>query len=458
MFVAREKEMSIINDFLSRKGALLVYGLRRVGKTTLITEILKKSNRPYVYFECVKADEPTNASLLADLLKEQTGFIDASFSDFSSIVKEFNKGFPGYVLVIDEYSLIKQFYLQSRKPGYNEKADMFDSEFQTIIDQHTSNINLIISGSSVHIMKQLAEHKSPLYGRFEYEISLPQFNYLDSKKMMGDLSSKEAIAFYSVFGGSPYVLERIDTHSSLKDNICSLVLDEYGKLRSHLRNNVINELELDVDLHDILDVIKNGSKKYSEIEQQSHISTPGLLDKKLTKLIELDIIEVRYPIGRESDRKKKYYQIKDNLLKFYYAYVFRQDNRIKLLSPSRYYDLYIEPSLKNFISRRFENVVRDYFSLAISKGMYEDVVDIGSFFTSESEFDCVLAKKDGGHAVYEVKYYANPMSVSEQKNEMDQMKAIKGLNVEEIGFVCSSGFKKKIDGIRYLNLSDIFFE
>ena len=230
-----------------------------------------------------------------------------------------------------------------------------------------------------------------------------------------------------------------------------------GQLRSHLKNNVINELENDSDLHDILDVIKNGSKKYNEIEAKTHITTSGLLDKRLNKLIELDIIEAKYPIGKEGDRKKKYYQIKDNLLKFYYAYVFRQDNRIKLLTPSRYYDLYIEPSINQFISRRFENIVRDYFTVAISKGMYEDIIDIGSYFTSNAEFDCVLKKSNNKYSVFEVKYFEKPLSVTKQKEEIEQVKAIKGLEVGEIGFACSSGFEGKLDGVTYLDLKDILF-
>ena len=111
-------------------------------------------------------------------------------------------------------------------------------------------------------MKQLTEHKNPLYGRFNREISLSQFNYLDAKKMLANLSNTDLIAFYSVFGGSPYVLQRVDQTRSLKENICELILDENGQLRTHLRNNVINELENDTDLHEILDVIKNGSKKH----------------------------------------------------------------------------------------------------------------------------------------------------------------------------------------------------
>lgn len=458
MFVAREKELSIINEFLKGKGALLVYGLRRVGKTTLIKKAAEDSGRPFVYFECQKTDEKKNVSLFVDLLKEQVDFIDAEFDSFLSVIKEFNKKYPNYILIIDEYSLIKQYYFQSKKNGYSEKADELDSEFQTIIDQHTTNINMIISGSSIHIMKQLIEHKSPLYGRFTDVISLSQFNYLDAKKMLGQLSNKDLIAFYSIFGGSPYVLGCVKPSKSLKENICDLILEENGRLRNHLNNNVINELENDVEFHDILDVIKNGSKKYNEIEERAHITTSGLLDKRLSKLLELDIIETRFPIGREGNRKKKYYQIKDNLLKFYYAFVFRQDNRINLLTPSKYYDLYIEPSIKEFVSKRFENIVRDYFSIAISIGKYADVIDIGTYFTSNSEFDCVLQKRNEKYSIYEVKYYSNPLSLTEQLKEIEQIKEIKGLIIDEIGFVCSSGFKEKLENVSYIDLGDIFFE
>lgn len=393
MFIAREKELSIIKDYLCRRGALLVYGLRRVGKTTLIKKAIENSNRPYVYFECQLTDEETNVSLFVDLLKEQLGFIDAKFDSFLSVFKVLNKQYPNYIFVIDEYSLMKLYYFKSKRANMNALADKLDSEFQNIVDQYCDGINLIISGSSIHIMKQLTDYKNPLYGRFVDKISLQQFNYLDAKKMLINLSNKDAISFFAIFGSSPYVLEKINTSKSLKDNICDLLLNEDGKLRTHLLNNVINELNDDADLHNILDAIKNGSKKYKEIESQAHIYTSGLLDKRLNKLLELGIVEVKFPIGKETDKTKKYYEIKDNLLKFYYSYIYRQDNRIKLLTPSRYYDLYISPSLNTFISKRFENIVRDYFSIAISMGKYPEVIDIGTYFTANSEFDCVLKKR-----------------------------------------------------------------
>ncbi|MCR5491164.1 MAG: AAA family ATPase [Bacilli bacterium] len=458
MFVGREKEISTISNFLTHKGAMLIYGLKRVGKTTLIKKALEEADKPYIYFECQKASEETNVSLFVDLLREQIGFVDASFDSFLKVFRELDKSEADYAIIIDEYSFMKQYYLESKKPETKERAERLDSEFQNIIDSHLNNLNLFISGSSIHIMERLLEHSSPVYGRFKEKIALREFNYLDAKKMMPGVSNEDAISFYSVFGGSPYVLERLDFSKSLKDNICESVLNEDGRLRAHLNSNVLNEFESEPDLQDILDAIKNGAKKYKEIGDKCHITTSGLLDKKLKKLLELDIIGVRYPIGKENDQRKKYYLIKDNFLKFYYAYVFRQDNRIRLLSEQRYFDLYIEPSLREFISLRFENVVRDYFSLALRKGEYPEIVDIGSYFTGDSEFDCVLKFQDGTYAVYEVKHYAKPLKSSEMEREIAQVKAIKGLDVSKIGFVCSSGFELKKPGIDYLDLSTIFFE
>ena len=458
MFVARENELQRIKNYLTNRGAMIIYGLRRVGKTTLIKKALDDEQIDYIYFECQKADEETNVALFTSLLKEKYGFIDAEFKSFLSVFKEIKKNFHNIAIAIDEYSYLKQYYLESKKPETKLMASSIDSEFQNIIDEYLGDNHLIISGSSIHIMEKLLDHNSPLYGRFEEIISLKQFNYYDAKKMLNKLNEKELIAFYSVFGGSPFVLEKIDTNKTLKENICHLLLNENGKLRNHLKNNVINELESDIDLNNILNIIKNGSKKYGEIENKCHIETAGLLDKRLKKLMELDIIEAKYPINREHDKRKKYYQIKDNLLKFYYAYVFREDNRINLLGEERYYDLYIRPSIGEFIARRFENIVRDYFSLAIKKGLYQDIVDIGTFFTDQNEFDCVLKKNNGTYMIYEVKWLKNPLKVSEMHKEIAQAKEIKGLDNIEVGFVSSSGYEEKINGISYLNLAELFFD
>ena len=46
----------------------------------------------------------------------------------------------------------------------------------------------------------------------------------------------------------------------------------------------------------------------------------------------------------------------------------------------------------------------------------------------------------------------------EQRKEIAQVKDIKGLDIDEIGFVCSAGYEEKLDSITYLEIKDIFFK
>ena len=53
MFFSREKEIQDIRNIAFGKSqAVVIYGKRRVGKTTLIFEALKNEYR-FIYFECI---------------------------------------------------------------------------------------------------------------------------------------------------------------------------------------------------------------------------------------------------------------------------------------------------------------------------------------------------------------------------------------------------------------------
>ena len=274
--------------------------------------------------------------------------------------------------------------------------------------------------------------------------------------MYKELPYENIVEIYSIFGGSPYVLSKYNQSLSLKENICEQLLDKEGDIYRHVINNVLSELDKDPDLNRILNSIKNGDRKYGDIEQSIKVSSSGLLDKQLKKLLDLDIIERKYPIGFEGEKRKTHYSLKDNLLRFYYAYIYQEENRIDLLGQKRFYDVYITKSLNEFISRRFENIAKEYFSLKVKNGEYPQIVDIGTYFSSNNEYDCVFKKEDNTYAFYEVKYKTKPLTKGEMLKEIDQIQMIQGISISEIGFICSSGFEERLPNMSYLNLADIF--
>ena len=92
----------------------------------------------------------------------------------------------------------------------------------------------------------------------------------------------------------------------------------------------------------------------------------------------------------------------------------------------------------------------------VKNGYYSQIIDIGTYFTAENEYDCVFKKVDNTYAFYEVKFKTKSLSKKEMLKEIEQINKIKDISISEIGFICSSGFEEKIPNVVYLDLDDIF--
>ena len=88
MFYARDYELDLLNYKLSSiSETIIVYGKRRVGKTTLIKEAIKNEENS-IYFECFKDSIEFNISMLVKVL-EHNNINIPSFVKFSSFVDVF---------------------------------------------------------------------------------------------------------------------------------------------------------------------------------------------------------------------------------------------------------------------------------------------------------------------------------------------------------------------------------
>ena len=156
MFVGREKELALLRqDYIGK--AVMVYGKRRVGKTTLIQKALESHNCPKVYFECLKGTLQDNIDgLVQELVRAQILPVPLQFTALQDVFAYLNTLPQKMVVVIDEYPYLK---------AMNESATV-DSIFQSIIDNRIANIALIISGSHIGMMRKTLQEKNALYGRF----------------------------------------------------------------------------------------------------------------------------------------------------------------------------------------------------------------------------------------------------------------------------------------------------
>ena len=330
MFIGRQEELKAIQAVLDKKsGSVLVYGKRKVGKTTLILEALKSSKDTTVYYECLKSSMQDNINgFVSVLVKTKVLPVQIGFSSFQEVFQYLNTLDKTLNIIIDEYPYLKQF----------NKGATVDSIFQTIIDNNITNIRLFISGSHVGMMKDLLEEKNALYGRFSLNIKLKELNYRETAVFYNDKTVYDKIAFYSVFGGSPFVNEQLDSKSDLKQNILKTVLNPLNAVYSYAENLLVSDLSGSVNVERILNVIANGKKKYGEIESKLGLTNNGLLSKQLKTLLDMDMVSKVYPINKEDDNKKVSYEMTDNLLRFWYTYVYKNKSALQVLGAEAFYD------------------------------------------------------------------------------------------------------------------------
>ena len=451
MFIGREKELALLQqDYIGK--AVMVYGKRRVGKTTLIQKALKSSSYRTVYFECLKGTMQDNISgFVQEIVRAKLLPVPLIFSTLQDVFAYLNALPEKIVVVIDEYPYLK---------AMNDSATV-DSVFQNIIDNRLANIELILSGSHIGMMKDMLQEKNALYGRFAVTIKLNELNYLEAAKFYPDKTPYDKAAHYAVFGGSPFVNQALNPEAAIRENIISTILNPMSAVYLYASQLLLSDYSVKINAERIFSVIGNGKKRYTEIEDKLDVKKTGNLSKQMKSLIDLEIVERNSPINKIGDNKKSTFEINDNLLRFYFTFIYKNASALQVLEAEAFYDEYIAPALTDFISRRFEGICRDYFSLQVRSGKMKGVRNIGSYYYDDSihrkngEFDVALEFADG-YGIYEAKYYAQPMTLDEIHREVRQVEGIKELTVKQIGFIAIHGFVEREEPYFYLDGNDIF--
>lgn len=451
MFIGREKELALLQqDYIGK--AAMVYGKRRVGKTTLIQKALKSSSYRTVYFECLKGTMQDNISgFVQELVRAKILPVPLNFGTLQDVFAYLNALPEKIVVVIDEYPYLK---------AMNDSATV-DSIFQNIIDNRLVNIELILSGSHIGMMKDALQEKNALYGRFAVTIKLNELNYLEAAKFYPDKTPYDKAAHYAVFGGSPFVNQALQPTATIRENIISTILNPMSAVYLYASQLLLSDYSVKINAERIFSVIGNGKKRYTEIEDKLDVKKTGNLSKQIKSLIDLEIIARNSPINKIGDNKKSTFEINDNLLRFYFTFIYKNASALQVLGAEAFYDEYIAPALTDFISRRFEGICRDYFRHQVRSGKMKGVRNIGSYYYDDpahrknGEFDVALEFADG-YEIYEAKYYAQPMTLDEIHREVQQVEAIKELTVKQIGFIAINGFAEREEPYLYLDGNDIF--
>lgn len=382
MFIGREKELESLKEFYDKDGIgmTVIYGRRRIGKSTLINEFVK--GKRTVFYTATKVGKNRNLELFSkqvlDLLMPGLDNINFQTIEAAFDFIDKNIGEDKLVLVIDEL------------PYWAEKDEALLSILQKYIDTvwHDKNLKVILCGSALSFMEnKVLSEKSPLFGRRDSQIKLEAFNYLDSAKFVPNYSNEDKAICYGITGGVAKYLSMIDPTKSIDENIVKLFFRTDGYLYDETRNLLTQEFS-DISLvNNIIEQIASGENTLNIIASKIGEKDQTVL-YSLEKLMNVGLIEKKKCITDEKNKKKTQYVLKDYMFKFWYEFIPKATSVIEMGQGDIYYKKVVKPSLHSFMGAVFEEMCRYYTLMNGILGKYGSfVTSVGSWWGVENITD-----------------------------------------------------------------------
>lgn len=382
-FVNRHAELNMLNTFYRKPGGIFVlWGRRRVGKSRLLTESAKGRESIYLL-----ATKETEKGVLRNFSEElgrhfhDAALQGASFDSFRDILRYVEEKARGkqLVVILDEF------------PYLCDANGSIPSILQAEYDLgHLDGIHLILSGSTVSAMEsEVLGTKSPLYGRREGQHKLQPFGPLEAKGFFPSMDWEEYLRLYSVVGGTPEYLLRMDPKLSLTENITENITSPGSMLLDEPEFLLRSEVREPRTYFSILKALSHGRSTPNEIATWTGVPRTSIL-RYMEMLEKLDLVHRRLPITETEHSRRGRYRIRDNFFRFYFRFVFPNLREIRQgltggLTES------LQREFNGFMGPSFEAIVEDTLMTMARAGRFP-CTRIGPWWDGKDEIDLVALR------------------------------------------------------------------
>lgn len=350
-FVDRENETKRLKRVLSQEGPaqlVIIYGRRRLGKSTLIRHVLTDND---IYFMADQTEQSQQLALLAKTIGTKIHDFDkVVYPDWETLIVSLaHRATNRFTLCLDEFP-----YLVKSTPS-------LPSILQRHIDSKQLPFNVIICGSSQQMMQGLVlDAASPLYGRGNVIMKLDPIAIRYLQEIL-HASAVQTIEESAIWGGVPRYWEIREQEPSLTEAIANHITDPNGTLYDEPSRLFLDDFQHTTQSSALLSVIGNGANRLSEIAGRMQKNATDL-SGPLAKLINLGYIEREIPFGENPrNSKRSYYQISDPFMRTYYRYVVPNRSLISLQRNDVVSQI-ISSSFSDFVAAHWERLCRNAVS------------------------------------------------------------------------------------------------
>ena len=389
MFVDRRQELALLDSLLERKYPspaqfVLMYGRRRVGKTSLLLHWAASTGLPFSYFPADKGPAALQRKeLFARILGTDVGEAP-TFESWASCWQTIARFLADrrHILILDEFPYV----LAADPAAASALQHAWDHLFQG------SQLVLVLSGSHVHTMGHLQKADSPLFGRFTGQWHLQPLPFAALREFFPSWSPEERVAAYAIAGGVPAYLEWLDPTLSLTENIRQVILVPGSRFVGEPTMLLYDELSEASTHLAIIKAIGAGGHTLAEISSAALVSKSHL-PAYLTRLQELRLVERRLPVtiapAKRRLAKSGRYHLADPYFRFYFRFIhtYRDElaQRREQLLPA------IQDNLRAFVgATAFEELCRQWVVGQARAGDFPFAVqEVGSHWSPGVQVDVV---------------------------------------------------------------------
>ncbi len=385
-FYSREKELAFLKKQYVQTAIsstmTVITGRRRIGKTSLSLEYVKKNK--YIYLFVSKKSELLLCKEFVEAIKMDFNIpIVGEIKDFKtifSLIMEIGKK-EKIIVIIDEF---QEFY--------NINPSVY-SEIQNIWDQNKneSKVHLIFIGSIYSLITKIFKNsKEPLFGRADRIMYLKAFTPKVLKEILQDnrkYTKENLFINYLITGGVPRYQEiLIKNNVFTKDEIIDFFFDEDSPFIDEGKTILIEEFGKEYGTYfSILELLSEGRTSRSEIESILEKNIGGYL-KNLES--DYDIISKRKPIGSKATGRIQKYFIKDNFLSFWFRFVYKYRTAIET-GNYKYLKKILEINLRTYSGPFLEKMYHEIFKAT------NEYNEVGNYWErgNRNEIDIVAINK-----------------------------------------------------------------
>jgi AAA+ ATPase superfamily predicted ATPase len=397
-FVGRSDELKALNWTLAqvRKAisgrapgqCLQMRGRRRIGKSSLVEEFIRRSKVPAVFHTASRA--PAGQELLSfwqavtdSNLDNRQLAADVQPADWAAALRTLATLVPddkATIIVIDEVP-----YLIDSVPG-------FESILQRAWDTQLSRkpVLLILVGSDLAMMEALNQYDRPFHQRGR-EMVVGPLNPLDLANLLG-LKPAEAFDAYLITGGLPLNCLEWDKGEDLWSYLEKAVTNPLSALTVSAERSLAAEFPQGAQPRQVLSVIGSGERTFGNIAN----AAGGLASSSLTRALEIlthkRMVAAETPISTRPSKERRY-RLADPYLRFWLNFI----EPHQVLIERRRADLVltrIKASWTAWRGRAIEPILRESIARLLPSQGLPDTPAIGSYWTRTNDIEVDIVGAD----------------------------------------------------------------